>query len=199
MEHWSPTTLSWVLMVMRPTPRQLINTGTCVFAYIVIWRATGHKLNSSIEASFCEFAFRLNTVSLASIKLIGVFGIINPTGFEFKWTIFCSLENIPHMHRSINDGPSNTSMTSFSTIPNQARTSQSLMRMASGNMPFMPSMFTFLLFAVRNCDNLIDLTDYFPAGGRKSLFMRFGLAPVSSELSCVNYAFDITPIETLRR
>lgn len=62
-----------------------------------------------------------------------------------------------------------------------------------------PSIFAASQGAFSSGRNLIDLTDSFKDGDRKSLLFNFGLAPVLSKLSAVNKASDETPIKVLTR
>lgn len=133
------------------------------------------KLNSSLEASFCEWLSTLNTVLSPSIELIAVFVEITATGFGCEGNILCSVGNISRMHHSGNEVLSSTSTARFSTITNQTLTRRQPMQM---NNCTMPSTFLASPLLVSGCDDLITLIESFQAGGRKPLSIKSGPRPV---------------------
>lgn len=70
------------------------------------------------------------------------------------------------------------------------------MQMNNGTLP---SMFTTSWFTACNCCDLIDLNESYQAIGSKSWLNILGQAPVSSNLTSVIKAFEVTAIEIWRR
>lgn len=151
---------------MNPAPSWITNTTTYVIAGIVTWRAVRYKINLSHEASSRKLAFLLSSVLLAFIELIPVFLEISTTSSQCQGMILHSVGNIPHIHQSMNDVPSNTSTARLLKIPNLGRTKRSPVQMENGAMP---SIFTTSQFAVRSCSDLVHLTDSLQASGRNVL------------------------------
>lgn len=84
MKHRLSTTLPWVSVVLTLAPWLLTYTAACMYACIIAWRATRHKLSSSLDVSACGRVFTLNSVLSEFIELIAVFVEMTATGFKFQ-------------------------------------------------------------------------------------------------------------------
>lgn len=100
--------------------------------------------------------------------------------------IFREEGNIPRIQRSMNNVPTITSTARFLTTPNKVRTSRSSMRTMSGPIE---STDTALQLSVRNGGDFIVFIDLLNAGGRKSIFTKFGMVPISIRLTTVTLLF----------
>lgn len=86
-------------------------------------------LNSSVEASYCECVFDVNTVLSMLTELIAVLLEVIATGFRSQATNLHSLESNSRIHKVMNKAQSSTSTAKCLAIPNQARTRKSPVRM----------------------------------------------------------------------
>lgn len=112
---------------------------------------------------------------------------ITATGRESYATIFRSEGNAPWIQGSMNDVPSRPSRTRFSTIPNESHTCRLLMPTRAQRVP---SMGKTSRFAVRSDAALLVFINFLHVARGKSVFIKFGLASVSTRLDTASIALD---------
>lgn len=118
------------------------------------------------------------------------------TSQECHGTMFCRNEKIPRVPQLINDVPNSAFTARFSTNSTQAGTSRSPIRTKRGTIPSSDSTSKFV---VRNLGDKIVFIDFPHAGGRKSLFPKFGPVPVLTKLATVSMDFDEIPTDIRTR
>lgn len=74
--------IPWISILLTASAWKRTNTAVCVCAGIGTWRPTRHELDSSLDASSCEFLFSFNTVLLCFIELATFFVEIDVTGLQ---------------------------------------------------------------------------------------------------------------------
>lgn len=107
---------------------------------------------------------------------------------------FQSVENMPHMNRSIIDDPSHMYTARLATTPRQACTQRSAIRMHNC---MIPSVLNTSQFAVHSCSDWANLAKSFHEGVGSLLHITFERALVWSRLAKASETFDVLSIKIL--